>query len=99
MVIDPIIAYLGKTDSHKNSDVRSVLAPIQSLAEKHSVAILLVSHLNKGSGKAAYRVTGSIAFSAACRISLLAFKDPADNDRRIITPAKVNIARDNMGLA
>lgn len=99
VVIDPVSAYLGKADSHKNADIRSMLAPLQALAEKHRVAVLLISHLNKSDSKAAYRVTGSIAFSAACRISLLAVKDPDDYGRRVIVPIKVNIARDDMGLA
>jgi RecA-family ATPase len=32
VVIDPISEYLGKTDSHKNAEVRSILSPLSALA-------------------------------------------------------------------
>ncbi len=39
MVIDPIIGFLGDTDSHRNAEVRGVLAPLAKLAEKHQAAV------------------------------------------------------------
>ncbi len=100
LVIDPISSYLGRVDSHNNSDVRSVLAPLQAMASKQGLAVLLITHLNKATGgKAAYRATGSIAFSAAARISLLAGRDPDDEQRRVIVPVKCNLTPDNIGLA
>ena len=30
VVVDPVTAYLGKTDSHKNADIRGLLAPLSS---------------------------------------------------------------------
>ena len=65
--IDPISAYLGGIDSHKNADVRALLSPLSDLAERFNVAIVVVTHLNKGSGAAMYRSVGSIAFTAAAR--------------------------------
>ena len=47
VVIDPITAYLGGTDSHKNADVRAVLAPLAELASRNRAAIVAVHHLNK----------------------------------------------------
>jgi hypothetical protein len=99
VVIDPITSYLGNIDSHRNADVRRVLAPLGKLAESHSVAILLVSHLNKGSGKAAYRVTGSLAFSAAARATWLVIEDPDSKLRRLWVPVKLNLAPDRGGMA
>ena len=40
VVIDPISSYLGKADSHKNSEVRGVLAPLSEMADRTRVAIL-----------------------------------------------------------
>src|SRR4029450_6264221 len=63
VVIDPISAYLGGVDSHKNADVRALLAPVSELAARQNVAIVGVSHLSKATGsKALMRVTGSLAF-------------------------------------
>ena len=68
IIIDPITAYLGATDSHKTADVRALLAPVSDLAARFGVAIVTISHLNKSGGSEAMgRVTGSVAFVAAAR--------------------------------
>jgi hypothetical protein len=100
VVIDPIAAYCGKVDSHKNSDVRGMLAPLAELASVHRVAILTVTHLSKSGGsKAVYRAMGSLAFAAAARAVWAVTKDPTNPERRLLLPAKLNLARDPDGLA
>jgi len=103
VIIDPLSAFLGgDVDSHRDSDVRSVLAPLVELAEKFDVAIVGVMHLNKNTtGKVVYRAMGSIAFTAAARTVWLVSTDPNDPDsrRRLLTPAKHNILIDPTGLA
>src|SRR6185436_6637450 len=49
VVVDPVSSYLGKTDSHKNSEVRGVLEPLSEMAERTRVAILTVTHFSKSS--------------------------------------------------
>jgi len=100
VVIDPITAYLGGTDSHKNADIRALLSPLGGLAAKHGAAIVCVSHLNKGgNGEALLRVTGSLAFVAASRAAFLIARDKEDNNRRLFLPIKNNIGKDESGLA
>jgi hypothetical protein len=100
IVIDPVSAYCGDTDSHKNADVRALLAPLAELAERFRVAVLMVTHLAKGTGsKAIYRSMGSLAFAAAARAVWHVAKDPDDEHRRLILPAKMNLAPDPTGLA
>ena len=100
VVIDPLTAYLGRTDSYKNAEVRGLLAPVAALAAKHRVAVLGVTHLNKSSGgKALYRATGSLAFVAAARSVWFVGKDRDDPRRRFLLPVKLNIAPDPTGLA
>lgn len=100
VVIDPITAYLEGADSHNTGDVRAALAPMQELAMRLGVAVLVVSHLNKngGNGKSVNAVTGSGAFVAASRGSFLIDKDPEDSDRRLLLEIKNNLARAD-GLA
>ncbi|HKN13407.1 MAG TPA: AAA family ATPase [Candidatus Binatus sp.] len=99
VVIDPVSSYMGTTDSHKNSDVRVVLAPLAKLAEKHRCAIIMVTHLNKGEGSAQHRVTGSIAFVAAARASYLFAQDPeGDESAALFLPLKNNLASRGSGL-
>jgi RecA-family ATPase len=59
VVIDPITAYLGATDSHRNAEVRAALAPLAELAAQYRVAVLAISHLRKSpDGEAILRVSG-----------------------------------------
>ena len=98
LIIDPVTAYLGGTDSHKNAEVRELLAPLSDLASRTRVAVLAVSHLNKGQGgNALYRVSGSLAFVAAARASWIVCKDQDDEARRLVLPAKNNLAPDDSG--
>jgi len=100
IVIDPITAYLGGVDSHKNADVRALLAPLAAMAAEREVAIVCVSHLTKsGNTEAMLRVMGSLGFVAAARAAYLVAKDPEDPDRRLFLPMKNNIAEDRGGLA
>lgn len=100
VVIDPITAYLGAVDSHRNAEVRAVLAPLSDLAARYGVAVLGVSHLSKGGGNdALLRVTGSLAFVAAARAAWLVAKDPDDPARRLFLPMKNNIGPDAAGLS
>ncbi|MEW5964190.1 MAG: AAA family ATPase [Pseudomonadota bacterium] len=101
IVIDPISAYVGKVDSHKNSDVRGALAPLQEVAAEIGACVILVSHLNKGStdGAAMSRVSGSGAFVAAARSAWLVAQHPSDEQRRVFTPLKNNIGDDQTGFA
>jgi len=100
VIIDPISAYLGGTDSHKNADIRGLMAPLVDLAARHGVAILAVTHMNKGAGgRALYRATGSLAFIAAARAGWLVVADANDPRRRLFLPAKSNLAKEPTGLA
>src|ERR1700738_2594341 len=47
VIIDPISSYMGKTDSHKNADVRGALEPLSEMAERLQVAILSITHFSK----------------------------------------------------
>lgn len=99
VIIDPITAYLGSVDSHKNADVRSLLAPLSELAARLNVAVVAVTHLNKSAGQAAiYRTMGSLAFTAAARAAWAVVKDKEDEIKRLFLPIKNNIAPDSGGL-
>ncbi len=100
LVVDPLTSYLGKVDSHKNAELRSVLGPLSALAERRRVAIVGVTHFNKSQGSsAAYRTIGSIAFTAAARMVWCVGKDPEDEKRRLMLPVKNNIIEEPTGLA
>ena len=100
VVIDPVTAYLGGSDSHKNAEIRALLAPLADLAARHCVAMVMVTHLNKNAvGPAIYRSMGSLAFTAAARAVWAVTKDQENPSRRFVLPAKNNMAADVLGLA
>ena len=101
VIIDPISAYLGNAKSHNNAEIRGLLAPLSELATRHRVAVLCVSHLNKGDGDPMYRVMGSLAFIAAARAGYAVVKDRGDDtgQRRLVLPIKNNLGDDESGLA
>lgn len=101
VIIDPITAYLGRVDSHKNAELRGLLAPLAELAARYDAAVVAVTHLRKGEGPAMYRAMGSLAFVAAARAVYVVAPDKLDpaGERRLILPIKNNLARDQTGLA
>lgn len=100
IVIDPVSAYMGRTDTHKNADVRSVLAPLSKLAEETGAAIVCVTHLNKSAMPLAMqRFTGSGAFVAAARAAFLVAPDPDEPERRFFLPVKNNLGPNVQALA
>jgi putative DNA primase/helicase len=99
VIIDPLSSYMMNIDSHRNTDVRSVLEPVGEMAERLKVAILATSHLSKGDGKAINRIIGSIAFVAAARAVFTVVEDPDNEGRRLFLSVKNNIAPSQAGLA
>ena len=99
--IDPVSSYLGKTDSHKNSEVRGILEPISEMAARKRVAILSVTHFSKnmGSTKALHRFIGSIAFVGAPRAAFAVIEDTDNEGRMLFLHAKNNMTRPPQGLA
>lgn len=100
VIMDPISSYMGKADSHNNTEVRGVLEPISELAARTRAAFLTVTHLSKGDAKKAlHRFIGSIAFVGAARAAFLVAPDEEDESRRLFLHAKNNLAVPPKGLA
>src|SRR5207249_1289872 len=94
VIVDPVSAAIELSlDSHKERDVRHVLAQLAQLAEDTDCAVVLVAHLNKAPSSEPYiRVSGSTAFWNASRSCVLVTGDP-DEDERLIAQRKSNYAR------
>lgn len=100
LIVDPVAAFLGDTDSHKNAEIRSLLRALAGLASTHRFAALVISHLNKGAeASAVYRISGSLAFVAAARAAYAVVRDPGDPLRRMVLPVKNNLASDLGGFS
>ena len=103
VVIDPVSSYMGRGDSHKNTEVRQVLEPVGEMATRMRVAVLTITHFSKssnnGTTKALHRFIGSIAFIGAARAGFAVMEDPEEKGRRLFLHAKNNLAAPPQGLA
>lgn len=100
VVVDPISAYMGNTDSHNNADVRGVLKPVQDILQRHRVTMVCVTHFNKGSGSGTQRFSGSGAFTDAARAAWSFERDPdeEDKDARLFWCRKANLGPDGYAI-
>lgn len=93
VIIDPLMAFLGSgIDSHRDQDVRRVLYPLAEMASRTGTAVLLMRHLNKGTGKVMYRGGGSIGIVGAVRLGMLVAPDPEFLSRQVLAVFKSNLA-------
>ena len=101
VIIDPIGSFLGGgTDSHRDNEVRSVLAPVAQIAERYGVAMLVVAHRRKATSTSADDMAiGSRAFTGLARSVWHLSKDNDNDERRLFLPGKNNLAKRQAGLA
>src|SRR5215471_10885802 len=102
IVVDPISAYMGGADSHGNAETREVLEPLADMANRLRIAVVAVTHLNKGGAghqNALNRFAGSVAFVAAARSAFAVIEDSEDETRRLLLQAKNNLGPKCKGLA
>lgn len=101
LILDPIQAYLGDgVDMNRANETREVTKKIGALAERTGCAVILIGHMNKGSGaKAAYRGVGSIDFFAIARSVLLVARVPDNTNIRAIAQIKNNLAQEGETVA
>lgn len=94
LILDPIQAYLGGgTDMNRANEARELTKRLGGIAERTGCAIVLIGHMNKGSGaKAAYRGMGSIDFFAVARSVMLIGRIEGQPDMRAVIQIKNNLA-------
>ena len=101
LILDPLQAYLGdKVDMNRANEAREMTKKLGALADRTGCAVILVGHMNKGSGaKAAYRGIGSIDFFAIARSVLLVARVPDDSTIRAVAQIKNNLAAEGGTMA
>lgn len=94
VILDPLNGYLGATNSWREAEVRAVLMPIRSMAERHDVAVIGVIHLNKDNTRAAiHRAQGSVAFTAVARAVFAVASHQTYSGLRYFVSVKQNYAQ------
>ena len=94
LIIDPLQAFLSSdADIGKLGGIREAFARLTMVAEETGCAVVMIGHMNKGSGgKSIYRGLGSIDVAAAARSILLVGRDQDEPNTRIIVPVKSSLA-------
>lgn len=93
LVIDPWSAYVGSTNTYKDSEVRGLLAPLAKVADETGCAILIVRHLTKATTATAITAGGgSIGIIGACRSGMLLARDPDNEGQLVLAMVKSNLA-------
>ncbi len=100
-IIDPIQAFIpSDTDMQSATKMRSVLRKLSNTAEKYKCAVILIGHMNKGSGaKSLYRALGSIDIVAIARSVLMISRDETDPSIRYMYPVKSSLAPEGPAIA
>jgi putative DNA primase/helicase len=99
LVVDPVSAYMGHIDTHRDAEVRRVLSPLSEFAARRRISVVGVMHLKKSEAAALLRISGSIGFIAASRVAWGFGEDPDEPEKRLMVPVKNNLAPLGTGLA
>ena len=94
VVVDPLSAALsGRIHSYKDQDVRRALARIARFAEVARAAVVVIRHLNKGSGRSAILSGGgSIGIAGAARSVLVVGAGEGEPTSCVLAVVKCNLA-------
>lgn len=98
LVIDPLVAYIGaEVDTSRANEVRAKMQFLSDLAKDFRLAVLVIRHCAKGSGKEntplIYKGHGSIDFVAAVRSEVMLICDPKNVDGRYFGHTKSNLTK------
>ena len=100
VMLDPLNAYLPKTDSWKDTAIRTALAPLAAFASESGATAYSVMHLSKDTERSAlHRVLGSIGYTAMSRAVYTVARDTDNSNRRLFLSTKMNLAVKPTGLA
>lgn len=100
-IIDPIQAFIpSDSDMQSATKMRSILRKLSTTAEKNNCAVILIGHMNKGSGaKSLYRGLGSIDIAAIARSVLMISRDETKPNIRYMYPIKSSLAPEGPAIA
>jgi hypothetical protein len=99
IVIDPVSTFMNETGGTSGSQGRRLVYLLTESVRHQSTAMVLVTHLRSGKGKALHLPSGNDALVRAARAAWLLTDDPAETDRRLLLSIKNNLGPPPSGLA
>jgi len=99
IILDPLVAFLGRSDINKANEVRPIMTALNLLARKYNTAVVPIRHLTKGArDRIIYRGMGTIDLIAAARSALLVANDPENPAVRVMFHQKHNLSPQGASL-
>jgi len=93
VIFDPLSAYVGRIDAHRETEVRQLLRPFGALAAEYDFAVIAIVHVNKAKDfSALMRILGSVAFGATARSVIGVVPDPDVERQYVAGVIKTNLA-------
>jgi putative DNA primase/helicase len=102
VAIDPPTNFLGGKDEHKNAEVRQILMNLVAWLDGRDAACVLITHVNKQTGKgteALSRVIGSVAWTTTSRVAHAFVADAESPGQALFIPMKSNVSALAKGLS
>lgn len=100
VIIDPLSAYLRHHETSRGREAVEILELLSELAERHQTAFIGTTHRTRSRrGPAVAQLTTSIAMTSVARVVWSLQPDRNDPQRRLMLPAKHNLAAETTGLA
>ncbi len=102
LIVDPLGSFLGRgTDANTDTEIRSVLGPVATLARETRVAVLLIAHTRKAAADSADAgVLGSTGIVGIARaVWHVQPHSGGDRENRLFLPGKSNLGRRAQGWA
>jgi len=89
VIVDPIVTFARGKNTDKANEVRELLSPLMSIAERHALACLVIRHFTKQvDARAMYRGAGSVDFMAACRSAFIIGESDEEPNLRVLAQVK-----------
>ena len=100
-VVDPLQAFIPPdSDMLSATKMRAVMRKLASTAEKYHCAVIMIGHMNKGSGtKNLNRGLGAIDIAAIARSILMVSRDENRPNIRYMYPIKSSLAPEGCAMA
>ncbi len=101
LIIDPVTSYCGSHNANDNDEVRHLLGPLKTLANRKKFCVVMITHDKKANAQAIHSSIGSLAWAAMSRVVQGLYRDPDDDTdrKRLLLPVKNNYADDRKGYA
>lgn len=81
IVIDPVLAHVDVEDTNNDNSIRTALAPLQQMAQRNRLIVLLIAHINKDKSTDPFkRVGGSKGLTGVARSNLMMGKLEKDGE-------------------